>query len=118
MSKWEDDILFAPKPAKTEIIKVPDSKITVIDSNKPVIIKDQALLNDWQNLAFSLTAQVQKSIDNGKAADAKGYAIAAGIATDKTLLMAGRPTNLTLNIHEVRHTLPQLAATLAELAKG
>lgn len=41
---------------------------------------------------------------------------AMGIATDKSLLLAGRPTSLIGGVHEVRHSLPSLLEKVIRVA--
>lgn len=84
---------------------------------KPVRLKDQALLGEWQDIAFRLQKLLKAAITNDRPNDAKAYSIAAGVATDKLLVLAGRPTSIVAGLHEVRHSLPQLAATLTKVAE-
>ena len=43
-----------------------------------------------------------------------GYVTGMGIATDKILLLSGRPTQITAHLEEVRITLPQLLGRIIE----
>ena len=90
--------------------------LVIKEPDKPVRLKDQALLAEWQDIAFRAQRLIKAALGNGRPADAKAYAIAAGVATDKLLVLAGRPTSIVAGLHEVRHSLPQLAATLAQVA--
>ena len=88
----------------------------IIDPVKPVRLRDQALMEKWQNAVFKLMQSVEDSIANGKASDARSFAVAAAVGTDKVLVLAGRPTSITASLHEVRHSLPQLATMLSRVA--
>ena len=90
--------------------------LEVIEPTKPVKLKDQALLQRWQDVAFRIQDKLNAALDNSRANDVKAYSIAAGVATDKLLILAGRPTSIVAGLHEIRHSLPQLAATLSRVA--
>jgi hypothetical protein len=90
--------------------------LEVVEPTKPVRLKDQALLAKWQDASFRLQDKLMAAMDNNRPADVKAYAIAAGVATDKLLVLAGRPTSIVAGLHEVRHTRPQRVATLNQVA--
>ena len=92
-------------------------ELEVIEPSKPVRLKDQALISRWQDISFRTMVKLNAALDNDRPNDAKAYAIAAGVATDKLLVLAGRPTSIVAGLHEIRHSLPQLAATLSQVAK-
>ena len=83
----------------------------------PTILRDDALLAKWQEQAFSSLQRLDEAINLNKASEAKSWAITAGIAADKTLVLGGRPTSISASIHEVRHQMPELAKKLAALAE-
>ena len=91
-------------------------ELPVEEPTKPVRLKDQALMAQWQDVAFRMQQKLGAAMDNDRPNDVRTYAIAAGVATDKLLLLAGRPTSIVAGLHEVRHTLPQLPATLSRVA--
>lgn len=91
--------------------------LEIQEPTKPVRLKDQALLGEWQDILFRLQVKLKAALDNDRSNDAKAYSIAAGVATDKLLVLAGRPTSIVAGLHEVRHSLPQLAATLSRVAE-
>ena len=45
----------------------------------------------------------------------RDLAVAQGIATERTLLLAGHPTQIVAGLHAVRVSLPDLAAKLARV---
>jgi cob(I)alamin adenosyltransferase len=91
--------------------------VEVIEPARPVRVKDQAMLEKWQNAAFLLQENLRRASEDGKPGDAKAYAIAAGVATDKVLLLAGRPTSIVAGLHAIQASLPDLARTLARVAE-
>lgn len=90
----------------------------------PVVGEYRALQRDW--LAGMWQVAAAGALDKlatmaydgySTASDAQKWAITAGIATDKLMVLHGMPTSIVANIHEVRHSLPQLATMLAGIAK-
>lgn len=82
---------------------------------RAVPVQDQALLREWQARGFKALEHLSKckAEDGG---NAQRWATVAGIATDKVLVLAGRPTAIVAGIHEVRYTLPQLTERLLRVA--
>jgi hypothetical protein len=105
-----------PRAKLPPLLLYEDGKPVIPELKNPVRLKDQALLESWQDNAFRLQQRLQQSIEEDDATKTKAYAIANGIATEKVLLLAGRPTQLSAHIHEIRPTLPEVAARLAKLA--
>ncbi len=91
--------------------------LVIKEPDKPTRVKDQALLANWQDILFRLQEKMSAAVDNERPNDAKAYSIAAGVATDKLLVLAGRPTSIVAGLHEIRSSLPQLAATLSRVAE-
>ena len=52
------------------------------------------------------------------AATRRDLSVSMGIATEKTLLLSGMPTQIVAGIHEVRVSLPELAQRLAEVSRA
>lgn len=93
------------------------AELARMEANQPVKLKDQYLKSRWQMSGVDLMDKLDEAMRDNKANDAKNYAIAAAVATDKMLLLDGKPTSIQASIHEVRHTLPQLAGRLAAIAQ-
>lgn len=83
----------------------------------PVKLRDQELLSKWQSQTFDLLARLDEATRSDNHQAAKVWSIAAGVATDKTLLLGGRPTSIVAGLHEHRHTLPQLASRLLDIGR-
>lgn len=76
----------------------------------------RALELEWQEHVKAALAKLRVSLVDGNALNATRYATVAAIGTDKMLVLSGRPTNITANFTEIRHTLPALAAKLTRVA--
>lgn len=81
-----------------------------------VQLRDKELMEKWQASTFKSLDLLDKAQDAGRSLDAQRWAVTAAVGTDKLQILAGRPTNIVASVHEVRHTLPQLASRLAQIA--
>jgi hypothetical protein len=75
------------------------------------------LLNLWATNAKSLQQCMVESIGERNNQATKNWAIAAGIATEKTLLLDGQPTQLVAHMHAHRHDLGQIIDKLTSVAR-
>jgi hypothetical protein len=71
----------------------------------------------WSVNALGVQQRFAEAIDRDDAASAQKWAIAAGISTEKVLLMKGRPTEIVANLHAHRHELSQVMDKLASAAR-
>lgn len=71
------------------------------------------LEQDWGGNALMAQTRLTEALDVGDMRAAQSAAITAGIATEKVLLMQGRPTVITAQVHEHRHDLARIYAALA-----
>ena len=85
------------------------------------------LLGAWQWTFLSAYDQVTELADvatptlkerRDKAAIQRDLAVTMGISTERVLLLTGQPTQLVGHLHEVRISLPQLAARLADVSRA
>jgi len=81
-------------------------------SSPPAKILD-ALQHDWGRHALMALARATEAVVDGDARGAQGMSIAAGIGTDKALVMAGRPTALVMQVHAHRLELGSIAQALS-----
>jgi len=81
-------------------------------SSPPSKVLD-ALQHDWGRHALMALARATEAVVDGDARAAQGMSIAAGIGTDKALVMAGRPTALVMQIHAHRLELGSIAQALS-----
>ena len=80
-------------------------------------IQDAELLTAWQDRTKGFLERARQATDKDRPMDAKNWATAAGIGTDKLLVLGGRPTQIIQGINTVRHELPQLIGRLVQVAK-
>jgi hypothetical protein len=71
----------------------------------------------WSVNALGVQQRFAEAIDRDDAASAQKWAIAAGISTEKVLLMKGRPTEIVANLHAHRHELGAVMDKLASAAR-
>ena len=65
-----------------------------IDNSKPMVFADQVIGRKWNHNAIMALKKSRQAMIDGKATEAKQYAIVAGIATEKAALLSGRPTQI------------------------
>ena len=65
-----------------------------LDNSKPMVFTDQVIGRKWNHNAIMALKKSRQAMIDGKATDAKSYAIVAGIATEKAALLSGRPTQI------------------------
>jgi hypothetical protein len=75
------------------------------------------LEDKWSTNALSIQQRLSESVERDDASAAQKWAIAAGISTEKVLLMKGRPTEIIANLHAHRHELSPLMDKLASAAR-
>lgn len=80
------------------------------------VVKD-LLLTAWSANAELLQTRLHEAATDSEHNAAKSWAIAAGIATEKTLLLAGQPTQLVGHLHAHRHDLSDIIDKLALIAR-
>lgn len=74
-------------------------------------------LQRWKDAQKRFLERAHEAADNDDASRAKSYAIAAGIATEKTLLLENKPSVIIGGLQENRHLLPDVLAKLAAAAE-
>ena len=94
----------------------------LLEKQVPVVgalsqLKRNEMLAGWQWLYFDSLVKVQ---DDQKMSwgDRRNAAVVLGIATEKVLLLTGQPSQIVGHLHEVRISLPQLAARLADVSRA
>ena len=65
-----------------------------LDNSKPMVFTDQVIGRKWNHNAIMALKKSRQAMIDGKATDAKNYAVVAGIATEKAALLSGRPTQI------------------------
>ena len=76
-----------------------------------------ALEDKWSTNALGIQQRLDEAIARDDASASQKWAIAAGISTEKVLLMKGRPTEIIANLHAHRHELSPLMDKLASAAR-
>ena len=84
------------------------------------------VLSTWSSLQMETVGAMwnhtlASAYERSLAEDGKswlGYVTGMGIATDKLLLLSGRPTQITAHLEEVRVTLPQLLTRIIEAERS
>lgn len=71
----------------------------------------------WSRNALAIQERLTQAIDRDDAAAAQKWSISAGIASEKTLLMKGRPTEIVANLHAHRHDLSDVMEKMAKAAR-
>lgn len=102
-----------------------DSKSLAIPSVKPLAHVSSeaiqqvlpALDERWSRNALGVQQRFSEAIERDDASAAQKWAIAAGISTEKVLLMRGRPTEIVANLHAHRHELGDVMDKLATAAR-
>ena len=74
-------------------------------------------LDRWKTTQNSLLIKLQAATEADDAMRAKSYAVAAGIATEKVLLLENKPTAIIGGLEQNRHMLPELLSRLAAAAE-
>ena len=75
------------------------------------------LEREWSARALELQQRAQEAADRGDHFAAQRWTWCAGVATDKTLLLKGRPTEITGHLHAHRHDLGDVMDKLASAAR-
>ncbi len=75
------------------------------------------LEDKWSRNALGVQQRFGEAIARDDAQAAQKWAIAAGISTEKVLLMKGRPTEIVANLHAHRHELGDVMDKLAIAAR-
>jgi len=75
--------------------------------------KKGSLHERWQTNAMRLQDRLRDATQAGEHNAARCWAIAGGIATEKSLLLAGQPTQLVAHLHAHRHDLAGIIDKLA-----
>ena len=65
-----------------------------LDNSKPMVFTDNVIGRKWNRNALIALNKMRHALINGKSTDAKNYAVASGIATEKAALLSGRPTQI------------------------
>jgi hypothetical protein len=68
----------------------------------------------WETALNSALSRLQSALDDPTSRSSKDAALTAAIATDKVLLLQGRPTNIVANLH--KHDVGALVDRLRSLA--
>lgn len=94
----------------------------LLDRQAPVIralssYQRDHFLSGWQYFYLKTLAEVQATWATMKWGERRDAAVIMGIATERALLVSGQPTAIIAGVHEHRHSLPQLASVLAEVAR-
>jgi hypothetical protein len=84
---------------------------------KPLSMKDPGALARWREAQEKFLDRATQAAEESDANRAKSYAIAAGIATEKVLLLESKPTVILAGLHENRHLLPDVLRKLAGAAE-
>jgi len=71
----------------------------------------------WSHNALAIQDRLTQAVELGDAAQAQRWAIAAGISTDKVLVLKGRPTEIIANLHAHRHDMAPLMDKLSAAIK-
>lgn len=82
-------------------------------------LKRDELLTSWQDAHFRAYREMREMDEKGelKSGDRRNLAITMGIATEKASALAGVPTAIVANLHEVRVSLPDLLTKLTNVAR-
>jgi len=75
------------------------------------------LEHKWSHNALTAQERLTQAIDRDDALNAERWAKTAGISTEKTLLMKGRPTEIVANLHAHRHEIGDVMDKLAVAAR-
>lgn len=78
------------------------------------------LLGMWQSTLIGVLAKLHDAAmghSELSPKDAKDWAIIGGIATEKVLLLDGKPTSIVTNLHDVRVDITGLASRLADVSR-
>lgn len=71
----------------------------------------------WSRNALGVQQRFSEAVERDDASAAQKWAIAAGISTEKVLLMKGRPTEIVANLHAHRHEISDVMDKLAVAAR-
>jgi len=71
----------------------------------------------WAHNALAVQERLTQAIDRDDDRAVKNWSVAAGISTEKVLLMKGRPTEIVANVHAHRHELSDVMDKLAKAAR-
>src|SRR3990167_698880 len=116
----------APRSLVNSISRVvgvaPGTVAQLLDRQRPVVrelssYKRDEFLAGWQWFYLQSLAQLQDDWTGMKWSERRDAAVIMGIATERGALVAGQPTSIVAGVHEHRHELPQLAETLALVAR-
>src|SRR3990167_4659090 len=116
----------APRSLVNSISRVvgvaPGTVAQLLDRQRPVVrelssYKRDEFLAGWQWFYLQSLAQLQDDWTGMKWSERRDAAVIMVIATERGALVAGQPTAIVAGVHEHRHELPQLAETLAAVAR-
>lgn len=71
----------------------------------------------WSRNALAIQERLQQAIDRNDHNASRQWAIAGGVATEKTLLVKGYPTEIVANLHAHRHDLSDVMEKMAKAAR-
>lgn len=104
------------RPSRRDSITRPEATPTV-PPEKSRTPWTATLEEKWQhNLDLALDRMREALMDQYGTRDAKDLAVAAGIATEKHLLLSGKPTAIVAGLTEHRHEIGPIMARMARLA--
>lgn len=75
------------------------------------------LKDRWHGNLVGIQERLSQAVEAADASATQRWSIAAGIATEKTLLLDGQPTVLVAHLHEHRHDMGALLERLGSVAR-
>ena len=79
--------------------------------------KTKTALERWRGVQQKVLKLASQAADDNDAGRVKNYSIAAGIATEKVLLLENKPTAIIGGLEQNRHLLPDVLEKLAAAAR-